>query len=155
MYMSSLDLFFEIDICIFNLALWVSEMSSGHLKIHDQLHRKLNFWFPSTSTNIAFLISARYNSMHTANWAENYRMLPFFSVVEKVACSPCWPRTHYVAEDEFELPILLFLLPECSDCSYVPWCQAYVLLEIKPRTSCMLGQHSSSSAMHLVPSESF
>jgi hypothetical protein len=35
-----------------------------------------------------------------------------------------WLSSHYIAQTDLELTILLFQLPECWDCSYEPWCLA-------------------------------
>lgn len=52
---------------------------------------------------------------------------------------PCGPQTQYGSEDGLELQILL--PPECGSCRCMPF---YVILGIKSRASCLLGNHSAS-----------
>lgn len=63
----------------------------------------------------------------------------FFSKI--ISCSPRYPWTFYVVEEELELLILLPPPPKCRDYRYAPLYLLYVVLGIKPRILCMLGMH--------------
>lgn len=49
-----------------------------------------------------------------------------------VSSIPGWHHLHYAAKDNFELLILLLLLPEYIDYKCVPPFLVYVLLKIEP-----------------------
>lgn len=63
----------------------------------------------------------------------------FFSKI--ISCSPRYPWTFYVVEEELELLILLPPPPKCRDFRYARRYLLYVVLGIKPRISCTLGKH--------------
>lgn len=53
---------------------------------------------------------------------------------DRISCFPncCW--THYVAKGDFEVLVLPTLPPKCWDHRYMPPCQAYAVLWVRPRT---------------------
>jgi hypothetical protein len=51
---------------------------------------------------------------------------------DSVSCSPGWPQTCFIAEDDFELLILLPTSPKVRDYKCVPLCPVYSVQGINP-----------------------
>lgn len=65
-------------------------------------------------------------------------MQDLFSIWKLVNSAPHIERkASEIAKNDLELLILLIRLPNCWGYKYVLPCSGYVILEIKPRTSCM------------------
>jgi hypothetical protein len=82
---------------------------------------------------------------HTRNCQTN-SLAPSLSLLFEIGFpnNPGRPQTHYVANGDFELQVLLSLPPECWDYRHslnmVGLCGAM----IEPRAFCMLGKHSTN-----------
>lgn len=86
-------------------------MSNGHLKIHDQLHRQLNFLFPSASTNIAFSFQHVTTLFIQSIRLKTTEFYPFFLLLKKL----------FVAHADLGLTIQLRMNLNFQSCSsYFP-----------------------------------
>lgn len=75
----------------------------------------------------------------------NYLFILFF--LETVSCILSCSRTYYIADDDFELLLILLSLPlECCDYRHVLLNLVYLVLRIKHRTLYIPGMCSTNQA---------
>ena len=69
---------------------------------------------------------------------------------DRVSCSPGWPQTHYVAEDDLELLTLCPPLPKCEEYRHEPPIKVYMVLGIESRALRMLGKSPRPEYVYFV-----
>lgn len=71
----------------------------------------------------------------------SWRQSPLYSRLSGIQC------THSVARGDLELLILLSLIPKRCGHRHAPPPPVYAVVSIKPKTSSMLGKHSTASSL--------
>lgn len=85
-----------------------------------------------------------------ASYSCSFQKLSFHFILfscDRVSCILGCSQTHYIAEDDFELLLILLFLPlECWDYRHVPLNLVYLALRIKLRALYILGMCSTNQA---------